>query len=116
MSGREWAGPLFDRPVPEARLKAADGAVVHADRAIDPEWRDRATRLLREYSHARGATPWLAEGFVAYAKATGLPDPPDARAFGGIVAAEARRGTIRRVGYRTDAFGSPKAEWVSAAS
>jgi len=117
--------PLFDRAptppalpapapaVPAERLAAAQDAADHADREHGGAWAADAMRHLLDFA-SRAPAPWLAEDALATAIASGLPEPPDRRAWGAVVSTAARRGLIRRVEFRLDHYGSPKSRWSIA--
>jgi len=78
------------------RDKGITDSILHADRAAR-DWPDTAYSYLLRFA-ATEPEPWTAEQFREWAKAKGLPNPPDLRAFGGVVFRAKRLGMIRRVG------------------
>lgn len=89
-------------------------AVSHAERVVN-EWNARADAALFSFLIEQCGQSFLAEDFVRYATLRfGLPEPPDRRAFGGVIRRSARAGKIIRLEYRLDAYCSPKAVWCEA--
>jgi len=88
--------PLLDWTPAERRDDGMHRAVDHAD-AVVHSWSDRAGELLLEYAAQRG--PWMVEDLREWARASGLPSPPDGRAWGAVVRRAARAGSIVRVGW-----------------
>lgn len=94
-----------------ARHRAQRGmhsAQSHAEREV-PGWASGAYRLLTRFLVERNSD-FTIESFRWWAATNGLPDPPDARAFGGVTQRAIREGFIERVGYAPAASsnGSPK--------
>lgn len=85
----------------------------HADRE-HAEWRDRAATLIGEYAECHGR--FLIEDVVPFARAQGLPDPPDGRAWGAAAQRARRVGLIRSCGYAPARSSnlSPKVQWERA--
>jgi hypothetical protein len=83
-------------------------AVDHAD-AITTNWSDMAYALLLHFALQEGN--FIAEEAREFAHKKGLPRPPDGRAWGAVIKRAVNRGLIRKVSYRTDQYGSPKAVW-----
>jgi hypothetical protein len=77
--------------------------------AVTPRWADTAYEFLQDYS-ALNFQPFLTEDVVLASEGQ-VPEPPDRRAWGSIMAKGARRGIIRREGWATDKFMSPKPLW-----
>jgi hypothetical protein len=76
-----------------------DRAAEHANR-VDLGWTDRAFAVFCDFARSpRGALPFLTEDVREYAKAAGLPDPPDRRAWGAIPVRALKAGVIERAGY-----------------
>jgi hypothetical protein len=67
-----------------ARDMGMQQAAARADRAVD-NWTERALAFVRDYFKPNRA-PTLAEQVRADATAAGIPDPPDARAWGAVFA------------------------------
>lgn len=78
------------------RDKGITTSILHADRQAR-DWPERTFALLLMYAGTE-EDPWTVEQFREWAKKRGLPDPPDLRAFGGVVFRAKRLGMIRRVG------------------
>ena len=81
-----------------ARVLRDDGmarAQAHAD-AVVQNWSDRAFAYLCEF--ARTNRTLTAEAVRRHAEASGLPRPPDRRAWGGIIGRGAKAGIIRKGG------------------
>lgn len=87
----------------------------HADR-VEDGWRYQALALLTAFANEVGR-PFVVEEARAYAEQRGLPDPPDARAYGSVVRLARAKGRIKRVGYAPAASsnGSPKCQWIATA-
>ena len=66
----------------EARDLGVERSVNHANR-VESEWSGQALGLLIAFAMSIGR-PFLVEEARAYAEATGLPPPPDKRAWGSI--------------------------------
>jgi hypothetical protein len=76
---------------------AIQRGVDHADR-VEPGWSDTAWDFLVGF--LRDTDEFMAEDVRA--KASGLvPDPPDARAWGGVIRRAVKAGMLTRVGYGT---------------
>lgn len=104
-------------PVPSFRREAAQSAAEHADRATGDDWQARAADALMRFARlALGTGEFKAEEALAFALGSGLPAPPDKRAWGAVVQSAAHAGRLTRVGYERDKFGSPKAVWKAVAS
>lgn len=83
-------------------------AVDHADR-VSHAWSVLAYQFVQHYLAYDG--PFLAEELVRAAYDYGIPEPPDARAWGAIMNRAARAGLIVKAGYREDRYCSPKTLW-----
>lgn len=85
-------------------------AVAHANR-VSSGWLVTASEAVLAWAR-RQADPWLFEEARA-AVVLLVPDPPDARAWGGVASALIGRRLIERVGYRSadSSNGAPKATW-----
>lgn len=97
-----------------AARRRADGmrrAVEHAD-IVQVGWSEAAMICLLDYADIIGR-PFMVEEVRA---ASGLPAPPDGRAWGAVVQRAARSGAISRVGYAPAKSSnlSPKCLWVLA--
>jgi hypothetical protein len=72
-------------------------------------WADRAFFYLYAYALANRG-PFLAEQVVA-SSIGAIAEPKDRRAWGAVFAQGYRWGIIKRVGYATDGYKSPKSLW-----
>ena len=84
----------------------------HAE-AATPGWKAEAAALLGEFRATQNGQTFLTEDYVAFALAKGLAEPPDRRAFGGVMQAGLRRGRVVKVGFapaKTSNL-SPKVLW-----
>lgn len=89
-------GNLFDQPTgEELRDKAIESAIQHADRVIE-EWSVRAYQFLLEFIKQNEI---LTAEDVRLASREKIEDPPDKRAWGGIILRAAKSGLITRIGY-----------------
>lgn len=92
---------LLSTSVSAARILRDAGmsaAIQHAD-AVSEGWSDRAYSVLVDFVGANPSRAFMAEDVRASAEKEGLPLPPDNRAWGGVVARDARAKVIRRMGY-----------------
>ena len=110
--------PQLDIDFTKARERAEQGiesSGAHAD-AVESGWRFQALALVTAFANEIGR-PFVVEEARAYAEKRGLPDPPDARAYGSVVRLARAKGRIRKVGYAPTASsnGSPKCLWEKAA-
>lgn len=100
-----------------AAMERADRGIessgAHADR-VEDGWRYQALALLTAFAREIGRS-FVVEEARAYAEKHGLPDPPDARAYGSVVRLARAKGRIRKVGYAPAASsnGSPKCLWIA---
>jgi hypothetical protein len=83
-------------------------AVDHADRVCE-EWRVLAGDFLVAYANSTDQGFMTQE--VVLASAGHVPEPPDRRAWGAVVAGAVKRGVIVRKHFAVDQFGSPKPVW-----
>ncbi|MBP8177084.1 MAG: hypothetical protein KAX77_04895 [Xanthomonadales bacterium] len=92
-----------------------DRAAERADK-IEPDWFKRALSIVRTYALTHRAERFPAEKVVEYARALGLPDPPDGRAWGAVMRAARTEGAIAADGYMptVSSNGSPKVAWRAA--
>jgi len=75
-------------------------AADHADRTV-PGWPERAFKILQDFVQARQrGYLFTAEEVREYSWLRRLPEPPDRRAWGGILTRACRAGLIERFGYR----------------
>lgn len=104
---RETLGiPDPKAPIPPARQSAIDSAVDHAG----DDWRRAASDFLRQFAGTRAS--FTGEDLARAAHGV-VPDPPDARSWGGIVQAASRAGVIKRAGYAPRALtGNPQIVWA----
>lgn len=84
----------------------------HAEQDV-PEWGDLAYNYLLDYARRHG--DFLIEDVRASA-AGYVPEPPELRAWGAVINKAARRGLIRKVGYKLAKSSncSPKCLWRAA--
>lgn len=103
------------RPAPvinaiEARDRGIALALDNAD-AANEKWSDKALQFLRLYPSHEFQT----EQVRAWATEQGLPVPPNARAWGGVIARARRMNLIVSTGYKNVsnplAHGTPAAVW-----
>ncbi len=92
-------------------------AAMHADR-VEGDWTTQAGAALYRFAQLRGQRPFLIEDVRVFAHSAGVPDAPDSRAWGFVVQAAKRDGTICPVGYAKarSSNGSPKVLWKSLVS
>ena len=97
----------------ELRDIGIERAVDHANRVVE-NWSDKAYAFFLMFLD-RHQGQFMAE-YVRAAAAGIVPDPPDARAWGGILAKAAKDGKIKSLGYvpqhNPQAHRSPKNVWV----
>ena len=88
-------------------------ALSHADQ-VSPAWRDRAYEVLKAYVEQHPHEQFFGEDVREWAYAQGdLPEPPHARAWGGIIAKAAKAGVI--VQHGIGQVKNPKAHRANAA-
>lgn len=109
-------GPTAQLDLFAARQERDNGmakALAHAD-AIEPAWSDLAYTFLLGFIGASQGE-FLTEDVRAAAHGA-VPDPPDQRAWGGIVIRAVKAGLIRRAGYRPmrskNCHANPKSSWI----
>jgi hypothetical protein len=83
-------------------------ALAHADRVYD-EWSALASEFLAAYASSADHNFMTQE--VVAASEGHVPEPPDRRAWGGVVAGAVKRRVIVRKYFAVDQFGSPKPVW-----
>ena len=110
-------GSLFDwgtRNEQAAMQDGIDKAVEHAD-AVEMGWSGQARAALNEFIRLH-PTPFTSADVIAYADETGLPKPPDRRAWGSVFQKASRDGAIRKVGYvpHPHRHLSPAVQWARA--
>lgn len=97
--------------------KGIKAAVDHADRVVKG-WSDQAYATLLSYA-AISPVGFTAEDVREFAEKAGVPQPPNAKAWGGPFKRARIAGRIRRVGFGTARFsqahGAPKALWLRTA-
>lgn len=72
-------------------------AVEHAD-AVEVDWSERAYRWLERMRFRRPGFRFTTEQLRAFSLFDDIPEPPDARAWGGIAVRAARAGLIEATG------------------
>lgn len=88
-------------------------ALAHAD-ATTPAWRDMAYAALKEFLDHHPTEEFFGEDVREWSSTRQLlPDPPHARAWGGVIARAAREGLIRK--YGIGQVSNPKAHKANAA-
>jgi len=112
---------LFDnmQRTARARLLRDQGmqtAIDHAD-AVSEEWSERAYGKLRAYvAGLHSGALFTCEVVRDYAERSGLPPPPDKRAWGGIMVRGRHAGLFRKHGFTiaTDpkVHCNPVSQWV----
>lgn len=89
-------------------------AAMNADKKVSGSWTQRAAELFVDYARdvAKGQ-PFLTEDARAWAEQSGLPPPPDGRAWGFIAKAMRENGHVIFSGYAPakTSNGSPKCLW-----
>ena len=82
----------------------------HADQQ-EPDWKDRAAQIIADYAAIHGR--FLIEEVLPYAALRGLPEPPDARAWGAATKRAKALGYIKACGYAPANMSnrSPKILW-----
>ena len=93
-------GSLFDwgtRNEQAAMQDGIDKAVEHAD-AVEMGWSERARATLDRYM-ADHPGPFTSADVIAYADRTGMPKPPDRRAWGGVFQKASKQRAIVKLGY-----------------
>ena len=109
----DWAADRIVPSAAEARQRRDTGmrsSVEHAD-DVSPSWSDRALALVAQY--AQKHPEFMAEDAREYAHKSGLPVPPDGRAWGAVIQRAHRAGLIMAVGYAPSRSSnqSPKVLW-----
>jgi hypothetical protein len=102
-----------DYPDAEARRDTGiHDSAEHAEHEI-PGWQDAAIECVRRYAEQYSGEPFLAEDARSWAARSGLPEPPEPRAWGAVMQATRRAGFIRRIGYAPARSSnlSPKVLW-----
>lgn len=99
----------------QAGIEAAEA---HAD-AVTPNWAEKASGSLASYLNTLSAGDTFTSVEVrVYAAESGLPDPPDNRAWGGAFQRAARDHLITRLGYVSSPdpkqHGAPQTLWQKA--
>lgn len=88
---------LFEYVPPTGRQLAQEGIAASADHAEreKPGWAELAYGYLMLYPHQR----FMAEDVRRFAERRGLGEPPDARAWGGVMQRASRAKLILKDGY-----------------
>ena len=80
------------------RDSGIQSAIDHAEE-VKKGWRRDALAVLEKFLGQRGSVEFLTEAFRVYAKQSGLiADPPDPRAWGGVMVAAKHVGLIESCG------------------
>lgn len=79
-------------------------AIDHADRK-EPGWSDEAFAVLEKFvaKARRQGEDFTSEQVRDYSESSGLPEPPDHRAWGGVFVRAVRAGLIEHAGFDTSA-------------
>jgi hypothetical protein len=81
----------------------------------DPGWKDKALVSLTKFIFKFPDLQFQTEDVRAWAYRNGLPEPPNHRAWGGIISSAKRKGIIAFVGYENvdnpNAHCTPAAVW-----
>lgn len=88
---------LFDETGAVLRDRGMKQAIDHAEQET-PQWKELALAKLKEFTTEFSHLQFMAEDFRAWAVTNGLPKPPHARAFGGVMAKAAGARLIVKVG------------------
>lgn len=94
--------PRQPRPTYEQARAARDAGIDRASgraERVEPGWAERAFDWIVGYAKANKT--FISEDCTAAAVESGLPAPPDARAWGGPFQRASREQIIRRIGYGT---------------
>ncbi len=101
------------------RKRRDDGmkqALDHAN-AVNNQWQVQALTFFFRYCLEHRNESFMTEDVRWWAEESGLPEPPDKRAWGAIANIAKRRGLIRSIGYApqkaTNAHCAPKTVWVA---
>lgn len=105
--------PVTSEPTPEERRdQGIENATQHANR-VRREWSAQADAYAKMMIARRGFKPFLLEEIVEASKRDGVPQPPDGRAWGGVIIRLAKEGLVRKMGYGAAKTSntSPKVLW-----
>ena len=104
----QWA---LDFTSPQVRRDVGIQAALDNADFDSKGWSEKALEFVKSYP----GTQFQTEDVRQYATRGGLPLPPNARAWGGVIVRAARLKLIRRVGYRpvsnANAHCTPAAVW-----
>ena len=73
-------------------------ATESAERA-NPSWAETAFTYLQQWLRLKGSTRFQSEELVKWAHEVGLVEPPNKKAWGGVIQKASRKQLITRVGY-----------------
>lgn len=118
---------LFDEPPrkPRRNLRlgrdlaklGAERAADHADRETGGVWQEKAWAFFVDFANRQGGREFQIEDVRVAADGV-VPEPPDNRAWGTVALRAARKGWIRKVGYRPvrlpHCHAAPMTVWVWA--
>lgn len=89
--------PTPDQVAIRRRDRGIERALTHAEQERR-NWLNLGLQAMNRFLGVRGNLPFLAEAFRVYAKQNHVPDPPDARAWGGVMTAAKREKLIESCG------------------
>lgn len=107
---------LFELPTHTRVEQRRDASIEQGMTTAQKEmanWRRLAMTALRDFLAQRGEHPFLTEAFRMFARGHGVPDPPDARTWGGVMTAAKKEKLIESVGFDRALTSnlSPKVLW-----
>lgn len=91
------SNPTPEKAAETRRDKGIKRGLTHAEQE-KLGWTLLALQSLGHFLGERGDIPFLAEIFRVYAKQNHVPDPPDARAWGGVMRRAQKEGLISSCG------------------
>lgn len=97
------------------RDEGIETSITHADSIIE-NWQQTAYQFLLRYVRENKNSKFMAED-IRNSSDGWVPEPPNNRAWGGIIVRAAKAGIIKRIGYKkvknTKAHCTPAAIWES---
>lgn len=98
----------------EAAAFRRDAGIARSSEHASDRWTELAVGIVAAYARQHAA--FLTEDVRAYAKSLGLADPPDGRAWGGVMKRARARRIIVACGYAPSKSSnlSPKVLWSAA--
>jgi len=101
----------------QLRDEGIERTLTHADRVIE-NWQEKAYKFLLRYVDNNKDYQFMAEDIRKESDGI-VPEPPNSRAWGGIIVRAAKAGIIKRVGYKkvknSKAHCTPAALWEAIA-